>query len=203
MRSIDFCDRAVTLNPERFGCNRNTIAAIDGGFALGAPFVVHVEDDILLGPDALRYFEWASAMYLGDPRIISATTYNRVQAMPGTPEWTQARRRRWYHGWGWGTWRDRWERYRDRLVDPAKTWDVRLNECRDADGLFEVYPILSRSQNIGRVSTLHKHLKPEWFDEHHTVRFWSGQVDPGELDRVVGYAGRPAVFVESRESREQ
>ncbi len=56
IEAIDFAECLPTFNASRLGVNRNTENALLDGFAFG-DFVIHVEDDIVLAPDALLFYE--------------------------------------------------------------------------------------------------------------------------------------------------
>jgi hypothetical protein len=184
VRAIDFCEVDLVINPQRLGCNANTIAAIEAGFDR-SEFVIHVEDDVLLAPDALAYFWWARAAYCGDPRVATVAAYNRDKQSPHPALHHHVHRRVWFHPWGWGTWRDRW---RNTLADAAVgvgsgrlTWDTALGHRVVDAKLSEVYPVLSRSQNIGVRSSIHPpggFFTPAWHREHQHCPHWAGDGRP-------------------------
>ena len=179
IETIDFAECQPTVNATRLGVNRNTENALLDGFGL-ADYVIHVEDDIVLAPDSLVYYEWCARRYRSDDRVFSVTTYNR-RMEPATPaDYHLVRLRKWFHPWGWATWRNRWETFSGRLYHCAMGWDVLLNTVHCNGGqtprCHEVYPELSRSQNIGIVSSRH-YLPPEWLLENHHLKHWAGQVD--------------------------
>ncbi len=157
---------------EHRGVNRATKAVLDEGFiANSADFVIHVEDDVLLAPDALRFFEHCAETYKDDPEVFSITAYNRQRERPPEDRWHCVERRSWYHGWGWGTWRNRYDEFKDELVaGGGETWDVHLHKrvMHRPGPRVEVHPTLSRSQNIGVKSSLHR-FTPEWHAENQHV----------------------------------
>jgi hypothetical protein len=181
VRAVDFCECRPAWNPARLGVNRNTYAALEGGFAL-ADFVVHVEDDVLLAPDALDYFWHARAAYHHDHEVFSVAAYHRVAAPLHLFSFHALGRRRWFHPWGWGTWRNRWDEVRGglgRALGGPVTWDTWLGRNvvapDEGPGRREVYPVLSRAQNIGLVSSIHA-TTPAWHAEHHQLKYWAGDV---------------------------
>lgn len=201
----------VVVNDLRKFVNRNTVAAIDHGFASGADFVVHVEDDTPLAPDALAYFAWAAerfasvevdARFLPVPgSVVTVTGYHREPAMPSSSRWWEARARNWFHPWAWGTWRDRWDLLRTAIeVDDPMTWDVQVNTLMLLKDWCEVFPTLARSQNIGHYSSIHPgNYSPEWYAEHHTLKWWAGHEafggqppGPNVAELPWTYAGRDA-----------
>jgi hypothetical protein len=168
------------FNRTRLGFNGNATQALNFGFTF-APTdrVIMVEEDVLLAPDALRYFEWALGRYEADPRVFSVTAYHRSETAPDAVRWHDVRRRRWFHPWGYALWRDRWEALRGH-VNGRESLDTTATRLLLSGtlGTFreEVYPELSRSQNIGRESTSELSPPPEWFDAHHRVKHWAGDV---------------------------
>lgn len=203
----------VVVNPLRKLVNRNTVAAIDHGFESGADFVVHVEDDILLAPDALAYFAWAAERFAvraddGEPpftaqpgAIATVTGYHREPDMPGSHSWWAARARNWFHPWAWGTWRDRWVVLREVIeVDEPLTWDIQVNTFMLLKDWCEVFPTLARAQNIGHYSSIHPGVfSPEWYREHHTLKHWAGHEafggnppGPNLTELPWSYVGRDA-----------
>jgi len=62
-----FCDTQVCFHPDHLGFDQATFQTLRDGF-VDADFVVHIEDDILLAPDALEWFAWARDRYRDDRR---------------------------------------------------------------------------------------------------------------------------------------
>jgi hypothetical protein len=176
VESINFAECRPRWNEQRLGVNLNTRQALDTAFAL-AKFVIHVEEDILLAHDALRYFEQCGREQRDNPNVFSIGAYNR-RTEPVPPE-DQHRigYRVWFHPWGWATWRDRWQVARELIQEAWPTWDSRLNDDHVVlRKLQEVFPDLSRSQNIGLKSTIHQ-LPEAWFAANHQLKVWAGQYD--------------------------
>ena len=178
IEAIDFAECLPTFNTSRLGVNRNTENALLDGFAF-SNFVIHVEDDILLSSDALLYYEWCAEHYRSDPRVFSVTSYNRRAEAADPSEFHQVRLRRWFHPWGWATWRDRWETFSGTLHSSPASWDVLLNVIHCVGGLssrcHEVYPELSRSQNIGEISSS-SNRTVAYYRANHLLKHWAGDV---------------------------
>jgi hypothetical protein len=178
IEGIDFAECAPTWNPRVYGVNVNTALALEDACGRGADFILHVEDDVLLAPDALHFFAWAAERYAQDASVWAVTGYHREPEFPGTLRWWHARRRCWFSPWGWGTWPSRWRALAAhlRLLAPL-TWDCQVNQIVIDHRLAEVYPILSRAQNIGWASSIHPdEYPPEFYKEHHTLQYWAGDV---------------------------
>ena len=177
IESVSFCPCESTWNPEQLGVNRNTHDALADGFARG-DVVLHLEDDVVPARDCLTYFRHVAERYRSDPAIWTATGYNRLKSLPSRNEWRTLQRRSYFHAWSWLTWRDRWDKMADHALWRATdlTWDCRVCEAVKGTGLSEVYPILSRVQNIGLTSSIHTNLPRSFFAENHRLKVWAGQV---------------------------
>lgn len=183
IQAVDFIRTEPVFNATRFGVNNNTALAIIHGINRAGPrgFVLHVEDDILLAPDALDYFAWAANTYRDDQAIFSVTAYNRNDTV-SRQDWYTVGRRKWFHAWGWGTWPDRWPVLRRLLALKSEqnlTWDCYVNAGVEHYDLREIYPALSRCQNIGLRSSVHPSLfPPSFYRKHHRLKTWAGEVGP-------------------------
>ena len=182
--AIDFCKKQVHVNQYRMGCDCNILQAISAGFAL-TDYNIHIEDDIVLSIDALEYFEYCRERYKNDDDIFTVTAYNR----DGTHDQPlhQLKRRPWFHPWGWASWRARfpdmlqhWERRRGGQLDQAgmvrgSSWDAGMTF--KARGLRqEIYPAVSRSQNIGKENG--ENVSPSDHRCLQHVEYWAGPLQP-------------------------
>lgn len=165
-------------------CSASTLRSLEHGFATGTDFLIHLEDDVVPAPDFLRYMEWAADEFADCAEVFTVSAYNR-QAEPVAPALHHA----WgirpsFTPWGWGTWRDRftemqqeWTRYQW----PHPGWDEHLHHAlRRERG--EIYPTLSRVQNIGAAGGVHV-PSAAWHRAHHHVPYWAGNtaLTPGSF----------------------
>jgi hypothetical protein len=74
----------VHVNPVKFGFPHNLRQAVEVGFTQ-ADYVILVEDDIVLAPDALEYFEWARDAYQNDPEVFTVSAYGDIGHASGKP----------------------------------------------------------------------------------------------------------------------
>lgn len=155
------------------GCNANTLATLDYGFE-HVDFVIHVEEDVALAPDALEFFEHAANTYQDSPEVFSATGYSRP-VTDREPDPNLVIRRSWFHPWGFALWRNRWAHARAEVANNLNgaTWDHYVNAYVMRNGLVEVAPLLARSNNFGRMTSIGT-LPPEWYDRNHTLTEWAG-----------------------------
>lgn len=161
---INFAPARIVSESTHLGCNQNTRRALAAGFR-HADYVIHVEDDILLAPDALRYFEWAR-QFGSDPSLFIASAWGyppawRPSSGSSKPAGTDyaVSSNAWLWIWGFATWRDRWEQmeanWTSCVDDKGHSWDCYLNE--QVRGAREsLMPHTSRSNNIGELDGTHR-----------------------------------------------
>lgn len=176
-------DVATTLGFESFaysqrvGCNAAIRYALAYGFeTMGSEFHLHLEDDTVPTRDALRWFAWARDAYRDHARIMNVSGYQRVSN--GCLDECGARR--WFTPWGWGMWRDRWQGLAAGWVrDDSTSWDVIVNHVLRA-GRHEVFPTVSRIQNIGAEKGTHV-PSPEWHTANHRVAVTADDIPGGPV----------------------
>lgn len=148
----------------RQGCNLAIGKAFGYGFAdERADFHVHLEDDTVPTRDCLRWFAWARDRYRGDPSVLNVSGYQRIS----NRRLAECGLRRWFTPWGWGTWRDRWYGLAAGWAARDPSWDVQVNHVLRA-GRHEVFPTVSRIQNIGAERGTHV-PSAEWHAANHRV----------------------------------
>ena len=176
VRSIDFCDVTFWVNKAVLGINMNTLKVLMRAFERPfSDFVIHVEDDILLSNDAIRYFEHCRDAYREDKDILSVTAYHKNAA---DAPLNRVERMKWFTPWGWGTWQDRMSELQKQWS--LRGWDVHVNrELRE--GRSQIVPSMSRAQNIGSEGgtnvpseSFHaeRHRLQHWHREDHIERNW-------------------------------
>lgn len=180
LSQVDFMPCQPRRQSVRQGCNRNTFVALQRGFEEAqAEFVVHLEDDIVPGPDFLQLMEHGDRTYRGVPRILSIGAYSRAMCNEpyGDEKAHKLVRREGFCCWGFGTWRDRWDMHlRDKWVFKPKplAWDSHIEQnIRQPANLLEVCPMVSRTQNIGAAEGAFC-PGPDWHRQHVHLELWSG-----------------------------
>ena len=171
-----FPQATIDLKDSKVGCNVNTRSAISAAFGTGADFVFHIEDDILLSPDAGQWVKWAAENFRDDPGIFTVSTWRHASGWHGRsdipPEQRlQAKRQPFFCCWGWGTWRDRWDEILanwtpDTTDSHDLSWDVVVGRTR-GPSRCEIAPMVSRAQNIGSDFGTHRGccILPSWQTE--------------------------------------
>jgi hypothetical protein len=149
------------VNPEHYGVSMNPEFSMKRGFEAGARFVIIADDDMLVSDDILRYFKWTANKFKDDPGVAGVCAHTPEPADAGAAE-DEVQLLPRYRCWIWGTWNDRFE----SVFEP--TWDRDYSSGEPAGydwnldlrvipgrGLKCVFPLASRSQNIGRFEGVH------------------------------------------------
>lgn len=164
---VNFCDVMMSVNPSILGNSLNTLVAIERGFDIANFFLIHLEDDVVFARDTLEMFEASAIKYHDNHHVFSVTAYNPEKNTPVKKDLRRMSFRQWFHPWGWGTWIDRYDAIKDHWS--PKNWDIHIN-TKLRNGRFEIFPVISRAQNIGAVGGVHSyHYSEKWYQENHAV----------------------------------
>lgn len=148
------------------GVNFSTREVLRRGF-WQADYVIHVEEDVLLAPDALQMFEWAR-QYGADQTLLNIAGIRHASGwlpehgpFPSGQEIEKKIKRdpSGFGCWGWATWKDRWERLDKIWSDKSDidlSWDTRITQWRAEQKLNQLAPLVSRVQNIGAEHGVHR-----------------------------------------------
>ena len=103
----------VIIHKENIGCAGNTGFILKEGFKR-ADRVIHVEDDTVFHPDAIKWFESNLDEYEHDDRIFSITGYTngKMNNLSLDGDWTENNIvgiRDKFTCWGWATWKRVWD----------------------------------------------------------------------------------------------
>lgn len=170
IRSCDL-DKTVVVNSHVNGININQKQCGLHAFLL-SNYVILIEDDVLISKDALQFFEFANERYKNDLGVFSVTGYNREYTLPSPKDYYTVFRRKWYHPWGVAAWRRSWNYLLNRNWKGSDL-DITGYDC------YEIYPVLSRCQNIGIKNGFHN-MSEEFYRTNHYLANWAGQIDlPG------------------------
>jgi hypothetical protein len=171
--SFDACETRVWVHKPKLGIDINKLFVVPWALTL-AEFAIVLEDDTHPSPDALRYFDYCAERYRDDPRVVTVTGYNRVRTPAAQIDpYRLEMRLGWFVPWGWGIWRDRWERLfwggaaqylRDTRDNANGLFDYWMTErLKEIPGAGMVYPMLSRIQLDGWEDAEHPH--PKWYHD--------------------------------------
>ncbi len=187
------------VNENVLDCNGNIFRCLEYGFRY-TDYLIHIEDDIVLAKDALRYFEHCGETYANDRSIFSVCSYNRYSHRSYQPTGlTSVYKQKHFDPWGWATWRDRWEEeikdnwqfgYGPRYNKEGEQvlaqggWDVNMGTIIRSDQR-RINPNCSRSKNIGE----HGRHTPsvEYHRGVHKIEWWSDDFSLGrDVEFVEG-----------------
>lgn len=77
--------------------------------------VIVLEDDICTSPYFLRYVNDALELYRDEPRVMHISGFTHLDLLADHPDWLPAGDDTYFTrhmaGWGWATWRDRWQKH--------------------------------------------------------------------------------------------
>jgi hypothetical protein len=193
----------TSKSPTNYGINHHNKWAVDRTFAESpdTDFVVLLEDDCVLTPDALELamnfhglmavteanlcaypYHFAS---LGDPDYRKSppadADYDKILETQGlyTSGWCFTRA-------GWSTIRERW----NRLLRTQIGWDYSLSYTAWEQKWRSLAPLVSRAQNIGRIGA---HSTAEFFDANVAASTFSDgrKFDRFTLAHVVDVTSTP------------
>lgn len=95
----------LIARPENFYLERNIIEGIAQVFTKHDRIIV-LEDDIITSPYYLEYMNQAFDLYKDVPRVMHVAGFTNL-ALDDKPFYFTPH----MSGWGWGTWRDRWDEH--------------------------------------------------------------------------------------------
>ena len=106
--------KSVTLveREENWGCGKGIFTRLDEFFS-AHPAGVVVEDDIVLAPNALRWFNTCLERYAEEPAVFSIIGWSypeRYLTLPAEYPYDAYFSPRFSCGWGWASWADRMRR---------------------------------------------------------------------------------------------
>ena len=77
--------------------------------------VIVLEDDICTSPYFLKYMNEALTTYRDDPRVMHVSGFTHLDLLNDHPDWLPEGDETYFTrhmaGWGWATWRDRWQQH--------------------------------------------------------------------------------------------
>lgn len=153
----------VHIPGQHLGCGAAIRYCLELGFEASG-YHVHLEDDTVPSVDALRWFEWAGRN--ASPMTLTVSAYNQHG---GEAEPNFCGYRKWFTPWGWATWRYAWDKHLQPAWDNS-FWDGGVQRIRDNLGMGEVFPRVSRIQNIGATRGTFCPSEDFHRENHHATR---------------------------------
>lgn len=167
-----FASFSMSIREGEPSCNCNTKAALEAALALSPDFVILVEDDVLLGRDALAMFLRQAELHKDNKDIFTVSAWRHPDGwLPGCGrekrdgEENEFATSPWFVPWGWGTWPDRLEEMLAKWTtgsdhsgnENCESWDRVLGLPTGTRGnRVEVQPMISRAINIGDKMGTHR-----------------------------------------------
>ena len=187
LNNFTACKVVPAIRSQHVGCNENTRLTLDAAFQ-ESDFVIHLEDDVVVARDALRYMEWGR-QFDSDKNLFTLSLWRHDKGWlpthtdkPKPPDTDYIAENLSRFGvWGWGTWSDRWDEMKRGWTtggDMEASWDIVLTE-KIRNGRCDLSPHCSRAVNIGADLGTHR--------GEVTVEYWADSPDfvfPSEYKRV-------------------
>lgn len=155
-------------------------------------FNLHLEDDTVLSPDALRLAEWFRRESARPRECTSAHPLDKVIGLALSSRSTECRcahkltLRTDFGVWGWATNYAAWwlwlAHYWNEKLDEPLGWDYGFTRMMQRNGLVMLEPALSRVRNIGREGGVHE--TPEGWDREHMHAVVAG---PDDMQRIEDF----------------
>ena len=99
--------------------------------------IIVLEDDIVVSPYYLRYMNEAFELYKETPRVMHVAGFSNLD-LKDTPFYFTSH----MSGWGWGTWRDRWNTYFKHFETEEEALEGFSPEDQNAIQYGGVFPCL-------------------------------------------------------------
>lgn len=155
------CEKQIVVNSQLMGIAENTKQALNVAFEQG-DYNIHIEDDTVLLPNTLNFFEWCDEKFKDDQQIGTCSAYsgNMSQSLP-----YHAIAHRWFGCWAWSTWKTRWEHsLKNEWGGDMCRFASHVNGWQFKNRKLQIYPMQSLCINIGIgniLSTNGKNFKPD------------------------------------------
>ncbi len=168
--------RYVTVNDKRLGLGENTYAALTDAWAVAdrmeEDFVLHLEDDFVVSPDALRLAAFMRDYY----REARDVEYVGLGGTREATDWEAPNIRYCvkFSCAGWGTWREHWENvmrpnwpHADGLVKEGVRSEWAFSVDKYGMMTKQAVPVLGRITHIGIEGT---HSTQKFYDKGWATR---------------------------------
>ena len=156
--------------PEHLGVSEHPRRLLQYVFTeADSDYNLHLEDDTVLSPDALRLALWHSRTALPQEALCLCLHSPGSTTPPKGTDWRLNRcyKRSDFGVWGWATTAQQWARwfaqYWNHKREGQLGWDWSVSDTMAVNRLYAVAPYLSRVRNVGRERG--EHQTPEGYDE--------------------------------------
>lgn len=137
-RTRSLLKMTIVERPENYYLERNIIEGIAQVFEQHDTIIV-LEDDIVTSPHFLQFMNDAFSVYRDEPRVFHVSGFTRLSSLIPQPSTYFSP---FMAGWGWGTWRDRWQTYFHHYQSRAEALAGLAQEDLNALEYGGVFPCL-------------------------------------------------------------
>jgi hypothetical protein len=157
--------------PEHLGVNEHPRRLLQYAFMeLDSDFNLHLEDDTVLSPDALRLAMWYQKWGY-EALTLSLHSHSRDHGGRNSVRVVKQ-----FGAWGWACSRHVWTRWLSHYWNYKREfpigWDWSISELMEEESLHSLTPVLSRVRNIGREKGTYQ--TPEGYDQDFAGQTWAG-----------------------------
>lgn len=132
--------------PENFYLERNIIEGISQVFDHHDTIIV-LEDDIVTAQGFLSYMNRAFQLYRDDTQVMHVAGFTHLNLIDEHPELIESDNEAYFTphmgGWGWGTWRNRWQQHFVHYTSAQEALEGLTNDDIDAMQYGGNFPCLS------------------------------------------------------------
>lgn len=108
INSIDWCNKEIIVSEHNKGLAQSIVSGINYAFKSYEAVIV-LEDDCVAAPDFVRFMEQCFEKYEQNKSVFCVSGYSWPVLMEESQYDVYGCGR--ISSWGWGTWKDRWEKY--------------------------------------------------------------------------------------------
>lgn len=175
-KSFDFV-KDVLMAPQPLGLKKATQWALNHVFvARNSDYNLHIEDDVLLAPDALDYVDQCFP-YL-DSKIGSASLVGYLDDNePSDHDKAIVTKHCWFNcGWGWAMKKEFFVNNFNRAPEMghAASWAANINQLFKTEGFYELRSPARKTKNIGRDFPTHMMNKDAGLNCKDVQEKWNG-----------------------------
>jgi hypothetical protein len=176
--------------PSHSGARDNMFNVLNAAFSNGSTFNLHLEDDLLLAPDAINLANWYYDNYINDP--MKYISYGMFGFQPRGDDYTALEEVPFFEGLGWCAFKENWEScyklswYDDSLAVKyfnAHGWDWNVQAYFKEYKCKALRPLINRTQHNGRIGgtccTVQHH------DKHYVPLKWNRTEKISEF-KIIG-----------------
>ena len=145
-RTHSLLNMTLVERPTNYYLERNVIEGINEVFQHHDTIIV-LEDDIVTAPYFLQFMNDAFRLYRDEPQVMHVSGFTRLEdPRPASPSREESERKFYFTpfmaGWGWGTWRERWQQHFRHFETRAEALSALTPDLRDAIQYGGVFPCL-------------------------------------------------------------